>query len=189
MEARVIYIKNMVCRRCIMAVEELLRRLGYTVVEVNLGSAEVKEPIDAAGLARIKAELQAIGFELIDDRRMRMVEQVKNAVVELVHYQDETPRTNLSDYIADKCRLDYGTLSRLFTEMAGVSIEKYYIAQRVERVKELLAYGELSVSEIAYKLHYSSAAHLSSQFRSVTGMSPRAFRELGSRQRLPLDQI
>ena len=120
---------------------------------------------------------------------MRIIEQVRTAIIELVHYEDNTSKLKLSEYLKEKCHYDYSFLSKLFTEVNGISIEKYYIAQKVERIKELLIYDELSVSEIAGRLQYSSVAHLSTQFRNVTGMSPREFKKLKEYRREPLDKL
>lgn len=133
--------------------------------------------------------LEAVGFELIDDRRSLLIERLRNAVIELAHYHDDGMRTNLSDYLSEKFHSDYSALSKLFSEMTGITLEKYYIAQRVERVKELLVYNELSLGQIADKLNYSSTAHLSAQFKSVTGITPSEFRKRSDRKRRPLDQI
>ena len=137
----------------------------------------------------IKPVLEAYGFELIDDKRMRIIEQIKVAVIELVHYNDNSSKTNLSDYLTDKCHHDYSFLSKLFSEVNGISIERYYIIQKIERIKELLVYDELSISEIADKLNYSSAAHLSTQFRNMTGISPSQFKRLKGHKLKPLDEV
>ena len=148
-----LFIKNMVCPRCILVVRDILR------------------------------------FELIDDRRKQTVERVKNTVIELVREKDAALRTNLSDYIADRLHQDYGAVSSLFSEIENTTIEQYFIAQKIERVKELLAYGELSLGEIADKLNYSSTAHLSAQFKKVTGLTPSHFRKIGENRRKSLDKV
>lgn len=184
-----LYIKNMVCNRCIMAVEQVLTGLGLTPLHVELGKAIVREVPDEAGRVRLREALEALGFELLDDRRMQLIEQVRNAVVDLVHYRNSDLRENLSDYLTRRCHTDYSTLSKLFSEVAGTTIEKYFIAQKIERVKELLVYGELSLSEIAALLHYSSTAHLSAQFKSVTGLTPTRFKQEKQNLRRPLDSL
>lgn len=178
----------MVCNRCIMAVQSLLEQHGLAIEHVTLGEALLAHELPETLLPTIAAELQALGFELIDDRRHRLAEQVRVAVIELVHYSDTKQRTNLSDYIADKLGVDYDTAAELFSTIHGTTVEKFYIAQKIERVKELLAYDELSLNEIAYRMGYSSAAHLSTQFKRVTGMTPTAFRQ-SRHNRLPLDEI
>ena len=185
----ILYIKNMVCRRCVMAVEDLLERLGLHPVSIDLGSASIEEDITPEIKGRIAAELEKIGFELIDDRKSRLIEQIRSEVIRLVHYSGEGIRTNLSDYLSSKLNRDYGYLSKLFSEVSGTTIEKYFIAQKIERAKELLAYGELSLNEIADLLGYSSAAYLSAQFKSVTGLTPSYFRKGKRGMRKPLDKV
>lgn len=184
-----IFIRNMVCNRCILVVTEILKSLHLTPLNVELGKAVVKERLEVADREAVKEVLEKYGFELIDDKRMRIIEQVRTAIIELVHYEDNTSKLKLSEYLKEKCHYDYSFLSKLFTEVNGISIEKYYIAQKVERIKELLIYDELSVSEIAGRLQYSSVAHLSTQFRNVTGMSPREFKKLKEYRREPLDKL
>ncbi len=185
----ILYIKNMVCRRCVMAVEDLLERLGLHPVSIDLGSASIEEDITPEMKGRIAAELEKIGFELIDDRKSRLIEQIRSEVIRLVHYSGEGIRTNLSDYLSSKLNRDYGYLSKLFSEVSGTTIEKYFIAQKIERAKEFLAYGELSLNEIADLLGYSSAAYLSAQFKSVTGLTPSYFRKGKRGMRKPLDKV
>lgn len=179
----------MVCNRCILVVSETLKELKLTPLKVELGMAIVKEKLNSDVKQTIKQALEKLGFELIDDKRMRIIEQIRTAVIELVHYDNNLSKLKLSKYLMDKCHYDYSFLSKLFSEVNGISIEKYYIAQKVERIKELLAYDELSISEIATQLQYSSVAHLSSQFRNVTGMSPSMFKRLKEPKREPLDKV
>ncbi len=185
----VICIKNMVCNRCVMAVTAILKKAGIVPLNVELGAVTLSEPLSPKARERLEPLLESYGFELIDDKRMRIVERIRVAVIEWVRYADEGAKGNLSDYLRDKCHHDYSFLSKLFSEINGVSIEKYAIAQKIERVKELLVYDEMTIGEIADLLRYSSAAHLSSQFKSVTGMSPSRFRRLKSRKLRPLDEI
>ena len=175
----VFYIKNMVCNRCILVVTRLLEKAGFTPLDVGLGTVVVQEKPGREQREAFRKLLEAYGFELIDDSRMRLIEQIRTAVIELVHYSED----------ASKVNRDYSALSKLFSEVNGISIEKYFLAQRIERVKELLAYGDLTVSEIADKLRYSSVAHLSAQFRAQTGMSPTEFRRLKGRGLKPLDEV
>lgn len=189
MQGTTFYIKNMVCNRCIMAVEHVLTRLHLTPLYVELGKVVVQEEPSAELRARLRTELEALGFELLDDRRMQLIEQVRTAVVELVHYRNNGLRVNLSDYLAEHLHHDYSALSKLFSEVTGTTIEKYFIAQKIERVKELLVYDELSLGEIADLLNYSSTAHLSAQFKSVTGMTPSRFKQEKRNLRRPLDAV
>ena len=145
MQGTTFYIKNMVCNRCIMAVEQLLGRLHFTVLHVELGKAVVGEVPDEASVEQLRRELEALGFELLDDRRMQLIEQVRHLVIDLVHHKNSALRTNLSDYLTEHLHHDYSALSKLFSEVTGTTIEKYFIAQKIERVKELLVYDELSI--------------------------------------------
>lgn len=179
----------MVCNRCILVISQILKGLKLTPLKIELGKAVVQEQLQPDDRERIRLALEEYGFELLDDKRLRLIEQIRTAVIELVHYEDNLNRIKLSEYLKEKCHYDYSFLSKLFSEVNGISIEKYYIAQKVERIKELLAYDEWSVSEIADRLQYSSVAHLSSQFRNVTGMSPSEFKRLKAPGREPLDQV
>ena len=195
----VLHIKNMVCPRCIAAVRQILGRLGAETESVELGTAVVRDPLPDALRETLRQRLQENGFELLDDRRRQLVDRISTEIIGLVHYPEEDAaagpvgtdglRVNLSDYLAERCGQDYSALSKLFSEVKGISIEKYYIAQKIERVKELLVYNELTVSEIAIRLDYSSVAHLSAQFKAVTGLSPSAFRQLRHPLRRSLDEI
>lgn len=189
MEKTCIYIKNMVCRRCIYTVTEVFQENGVSPLKVELGVVTLAQPLLPAQWRGIQARLEQYGFEVIDDKRMRIVEQIRVGVIELVHHAEEQEKVNISDYLQQKCHREYSFLSKLFTEMQGISIEKYYIHQKIERVKELLFYDELSVGEIADKLHYSSVAHLSGQFKSVTGLSPTKFKRMKGHTLRPLDEV
>lgn len=188
-QASLLYIRNMVCRRCIMVVEEQLKRLGISPLSVELGVVTLPEPIGEEEYASLRIALEALGFELIDDRRTRLVEQLKTAIIRLVHHQEGKLKVNLSDYLTQAVPGDYSSMSKLFSEVTGTTLEKYYIAQKVEKVKELLVYDELSLSEIADRLNYSSVAHLSSQFKAVTGLTPSHFKQIGAGRRKPLDRV
>lgn len=180
-----IYIKNMVCPRCVRVVREELERLDLPVGEVELGEAGFSREITDAELAGVRTALEENGFELLDDRKQRQVEQLKQLIIEMIHTgsADKKPHENNSSYIARKLGQDYNSLSSLFSASENLTIEKYIILQKAERVKELLAYGELSLSEIAYQLDYSSVAHLSAQFKKVTGLSPSYFRKIGEKRK------
>lgn len=189
-ETHTLHIKNMVCHRCIMAVDHALRTLGLHPLSVELGIAITAEKLTPELRLRVKKALEALEFELIDDRRMQTVQQVKDLIVNLVHHSTEQPiQTNLSDYLARTIGKDYGTLSKLFSEITGTTIEKYVILQKTERVKELLTYGELTLNEIADRMGYSSSAYLSAQFKSVTGLTPTQFKQQKEKRRTPLDEI
>lgn len=188
--AEEIHIRNMVCDRCIMAVGKILGNLGIRPLKIELGTVLTDTVMDSRKKEELRKALEDYGFALIDDRRSRTVEKIKTAVIEMVHYGgDMQGKMNLSEYVSRKCHADYSYLSKLFSEARGMSIERYYIAQRIERVKELLVYDELSVSEIAYMMNYSSPAHLSAQFKSITGLSPRQFKSLKKKPLIPLDRI
>ena len=195
METGKIHIKNMVCPRCIMSVREIFRKNGIEPAEVDLGTvtldSEAQEKIASgdALIGQIKRNLEELGFEMIDDKRMQIVESIRTGVIEFVHNPEIQDNTKLSEYLQRKCLKEYSALSKLFTEIKGMTIEKYCILQKVEYVKELLFYGELSVSEIADMLHYSSVAHLSAQFKSVTGISPTRFRQMKEKHLTSIDSF
>ncbi len=182
-----ISIKNMVCPRCISAVRAILVSMGFTVTDVVLGQAVVEEEPSEEELKALANELLDEGFELLDDPLSCLVEQIRVGVLCWVRMTGNRPK--LSDYISDIAHRDYSSLSKLFTQVRGVTIEHFAIQHRIEYAKELLSYSHNSISEIAYTLGYSSPAHLTSQFRQLTGMSPRAFREMKDKTRLPLDKI
>lgn len=182
-----INIKNMVCPRCISAVREILMSMGFTVEEVFLGEAVVKEDLSDEQLKSLANNLLDDGFELLDDPRTSLVEQIKIGVLQWVRMSNQRPR--LSDYISNLSHRDYSSLSKLFSQVKGVTIEHFAIQHRVEYAKELLSYSQHTVSEIAYILGYSSPAHLTSQFKQQTGMSPKAFREMKNKNRKYLDEL
>lgn len=188
-DGTILHIRNMVCNRCIMAVDKVLRDLGLHPVSIVLGEASVLETISPETLSRLRDSLSSLGFELIDDRRSQIIEQIKSEVIRLVHYDGSGLKVNLSEHLSRTIGRDYGSLSKLFSEVTGTTVEKYHIAQKIERAKELLAYGEMSLNEIADLLGYSSAAYLSAQFKSVTGLTPSHFRKAGASRRKPLDEV
>lgn len=189
MERDIIYIKNMVCRRCILTVSNLLKENGIIPINVELGKVTLSEPLSVEMANIIRHQLEEYGFEVIDDKRMRIIEQIRLGVIEFVRHPEYQDKMNLSGYLQDKCHREYSALSKLFTETKGITIERYYLAQKIELIKELLVYDELTVSEIADKLHYSSVAHLSAQFKSLTGLSPTQFKQMKERKLKPLDEI
>jgi len=185
----ILYIKNMVCSRCITAVRNELGLLGHTVLEVTLGEAEIAGEPSADQLKTLGTSLKKLGFELIGDRKSRIIGQVKNEIVYLVHHSGAVLNTNLSAWLAGKLRYDYTYLSNLFSEVEGTTIEKYYIAQRIEKVKELLVYDELSLAQIAHRLGYSSAAYLSAQFKKITGLTPTFYKSVKETKRRNIDEL
>ncbi|WP_276089025.1 AraC family transcriptional regulator [Pedobacter sp. JY14-1] len=184
-----LHIKNMVCNRCILVVQNELEKLGLQVESVKLGEATVADTLSSEKSAQLEEILVSLGFQVIDDKKGRIIAEIKRIIIELVHYRDEGQKNNLSDVLSRELHHDYNYLSNLFSEVEGTTIEKYLIAQKVERVKELLVYDELSLSEIAFKLNYSSVAYLSNQFKKVTGLTPSQFKKIGEEKRTPLDQV
>jgi AraC-like DNA-binding protein len=179
----------MVSARCKMAVKEALKSLGLHFVVVDLGEVEIMETISQEQREQLKAILSTSGLELMDDKRAVLIERIKNVITEMIHYSEEAPKTNYSDHISEKLNYDYTYLSNLFSEVKGITIQQFIIIHKIERVKELLHYGELNLTEISYKLHYSSVAHLSNQFKKVTGLTPSHFRQLKERKRIPIEEI
>jgi AraC-like DNA-binding protein len=179
----------MVCIRCKMVVKSELESLGlhYTVVE--LGEAEITENISANMMDQLNIALKKSGLELIDDKKSMLIEKIKNIIIELVHYSEDQLKINLSDYLSEKLNYDYTYLANLFSEVQGTTIEKFFINHKIEKVKELLVYDELNLKEIAFKLHYSSVSHLSSQFKKVTGLTPSHFKQIKQKRRTPLENV
>lgn len=171
-------IKNMVCPRCIMAVEKTLEDLGYDVNDVELGFVEFHDPISLEDRNKIESRLVKLGFEILDDKKSQTVERIKNQIIELVSKDLNDLTITLSEYLSSKLQTEYNSLSQLFSNQESQTIEQFYILQKIEKVKELLVYGELSLSEIAYKMNYSSVAHLSTQFKKITGLTPTHFKEI-----------
>lgn len=186
--AEKLYIKNMVCNRCIIVVQQELDKLGIGFSAIRLGEVDLAEKLQPEKSDAIRAALAAVGFELIDDRKSKLIGQVKNIIIDVVHHQKKL-RTNLSDHLAEQIGKDYSYLSNLFSDIEGTTIEQYTIHQRIERVKELLVYGELTLSQIAHDMGYSSVAHLSNQFKKVTGLTPSHFKGIKDKKRTPIDQI
>lgn len=184
-----IFIKNMVCDRCIMVVQNELEKLGLDAKNIKLGEVILSKEITSLEKENLSKTLEPLGFEVIDDKKGRIIEKIKNIIIDLIHHQDSDVKTNLSDVLSDKLHHDYNYLSNLFSEVEGTTIEKYFIAQKVEKVKELLVYDELSLSEIANRLNYSSVAYLSNQFKKVTGLTPSHFKQIKEDKRKPLDKV
>lgn len=179
----------MVCARCIMVVDNELQKVGLHAKAIKLGEVTLdKEPTSEQKEALDKALIH-LGFEPIDDKKGRIIEKIKNVIIEMVHHSEFDNKVNLSDVLSRELHHDYNYLSNLFSEVEGSTIEKYFIAQKVEKVKELLVYDEMSLSEIAYKLNYSSVAYLSNQFKKVTGLTPSHFKQIRDDKRKPLDKV
>jgi len=179
----------MVCNRCKMIVKSELEKLGIHPETIDLGEVTLSQELQYGQKDQITSVFEKLGFELIDDKKSKYIEKVKSLIIELVHQQNSQLNTTLSDYLSRNVYHDYFFLSNLFSEVEGITIEKYFIAQKIEKVKELLAYDELSLTEIADQLHYSSSAHLSNQFKKVTGLSPSHFKNIRSNQRKSLDEV
>jgi YesN/AraC family two-component response regulator len=178
-----LYIKNMVCSRCIMVVKSELEKAGLQPLQMELGEVEIMEDLAKNRLEDLDKQLRRFGFELIDDRKSRTIEKIKNIIVDLVHHSGDAIHTNLSEYISSRIHQEYNYISNLFSEIEGITIEKYFIAQKIEKVKELLVYDELSISEIADKMGYSSVAYLSNQFKKYTGLTPSYYKSLKEHKR------
>ena len=179
----------MVSNRCKQAVRDELKKLGLHFILVDLGVVEIMENINATKRELLKIGLLEAGFELMDDKRAILIEKIKNIIVEMVHHSDSNIKINFSDYLSEKLDHNYTYLANLFSEVQGTTIEQFIISHKVERIKELMIYGELNITEIAWKMGYSSVAHLSSQFKKVTGLSPSHFNKLKDKRRNPIEDI
>jgi len=184
-----IYIKNMVCNRCIMVVKNELEKLCFQTLNISLGEVELKNDLTEIEKINLDDHLKTFGFELIEDKKSRLIGQIKSSIIEIIHQNNSELKSNLSDYLSSKLHHDYTYLSNLFSEVEGTTIEKYFIAQKIEKVKELLVYDELSLSEIAYQMNYSSVGYLSNQFKKVTGLTPTHFKNIKEIKRKPLDEV
>ncbi|HRB71850.1 AraC family transcriptional regulator [Flavobacterium sp.] len=184
-----IYIKYMVSIRCKMVVKDELNKLGINYGAIDLGEVEIKEILSDEQHNRLKEALFLSGLELMDDKKAILIEKIKNVIIEMVHYEDEFPKIKNSDYISEKLNYDYTYLANLFSEATGTTIEHYIILHKIEKVKELLLYDELSLTEISYKLNYSSVAHLSNQFKKITGLTPSFFKNLKKKNRKGLENM
>ncbi len=182
-------IKNMVCRRCIMAVEKIFTDNGYHPKNIELGEVDVPDQLTSKAIEKLDGDLRQLGFEIIDDRKSRIIEKIKNLIIGLVYQTDKPLNVNISDYLASEMNYEYNYLSNLFSEVEGNTIEKYFINQKIERVKELLIYDELTLSEIAFKLGYSSVAYLSTQFKKITGLTPGYFKAIKAQKRRHIEDL
>lgn len=185
----ILYIKYMVSLRCKMVVKEELKRLGLHYVVVDLGMIEILEDLSLSQFNELKLNLATSGLELLDDKRAILIEKIKSVIVEMVHYTEEVPKTNYSNYISEKLHLDYNYLSSIFSEVKGITIQQFIIIHKIERVKELLLYDELNLTEISQILDYSSVAHLSNQFKKITGLTPSYFKKMKLKRTQNLDNI
>lgn len=184
-----LYIKNMVCGRCEMAVKTELEKLNITFSKMQLGEVTLDDKLEETKKIKLSENLKNLGFELLDDKVSQTIERIKNLIVDLVHYQEQKPKVNLSTYLVNELQQDYSALSNLFSETEGITVEHYFIAQKIEKVKELLMYNELSLSEIAFQLHYSTVAHLSNQFKKTTGITPTQFKRSNEVKRKQIDTM
>ena len=179
----------MVCSRCKMVVKDELIKLGLHPISVELGEVEITEALNSKNKDELNEVLESLGFGLIDDKKSKLIEKIKNTIVDLVHYPDDQLTTNFSEHISSKLHRDYNYMSNLFSEVEGITIEKYFIAQKIEKIKELLKYDELTLSEIADKLGYSSVAYLSNQFKKQTGLTPTFYKSLKQNKRKNIDDL
>ena len=184
-----LYIKSMVSIRCKLMVKSILDNLGIEYIKVELGEIELAEPILLDKLEELKACLQETGLVIIDDHKSVLVEKIKAVVIEMVHYADEFPTVKHSVHISQKLKHNYTYLANLFSEIKGTTLEHFIIVHKIEKVKELILYGDISISDIAYRLNYSSSAHLSNQFKQITGLTPTFFKKLKTRRLQPLEDL
>jgi AraC-like DNA-binding protein len=190
MKSSVLYVKNMVCNRCIKVVYEELEKAGYDISSIQLGRVELSNNKDEVDPGKIKAILNKHGFELIDDKKSLLIEATKTLIIKKIHYKDlSSQKIVWSELISNHVYYEYKYISRLFSTIEGITIEQYIILQKIEKVKEMIVYNDLSLSEISWIMGYSSIAHMSSQFKRMTGMTPNGFKEMGIKHRKPLDKV
>jgi AraC-like DNA-binding protein len=179
----------MISNRCKLAVKEELKKLGLHFVVVDLGEIEIMEEMTSDQRRQLQLGLLSAGLELMDDKRAVLIERIANVITEMIHHSDELPKVNYSDYISEKLNYDYTYLSNLFSEVKGITIQQFIIVHKIERVKELLLYDELNLTEISYKMHYSSVAHLSNQFKKITGLTTSNYKQLKDKRRKTIEEI
>ena len=182
-------IKNMVCPRCIESVLQVFAEVGVKVMDVQLGKVTVTKSITSQLKQLLQTKLSEKGFELLDDKNTQLINQIKSIIIQQIHHSDEANAVNFSTLLTEQLHYDYAYLSRLFSSVEGRTVERFILSQKIEKVKELLTYKELTLSEIAFQMHYSSPAHLSAQFKKMTGMSPSAFRKMQNQERQSLDKV
>lgn len=179
----------MVSLRCKMLVKSELEKLGLHYIMVELGEVEIREQLSINKLHELKAALHKSGLELMDDKKSILIEKIKDVIIEMIHYSDELPRIKTSFYLSEKLNHDYTYLANIFSETKGITIEHFILMNKIEKAKELIVYDELSITEIAWKLHYSSVAHLSSQFKKITGLTPTHFKSMKHKRLIPLENL
>ena len=184
-----LYIKYMVSNRCKLAVKDELKKLGLHYIMVDLGEVEIMEDLSDEARERVRTALFSAGFELMDDKRSVLIERIKNTVIEMIYHSNEVIKTKFSHYLSNKLNYNYTYLANLFSEVQGITIEQFIISHKIEKIKELIIYGELSISEIAWKMNYSSVAHLSNQFKKIAGLPPSHFKQLKEKRRNPIDEV
>lgn len=184
-----LYIKYMVSLRCKMVVKEELKKLDIEFTSVELGTVDLVSIISDSQREEFRKNLDDIGLKLLDDKKNILIEKIKSVIIEMIHYADELPKVNYSDYISEKLNLDYTYLSNCFSEVKGITIQQYIILHKIEKVKELLLYDELNLTEISYRLNYSSVAHLSNQFKKITGLTPTYFKKMKSKRKQNLENL
>lgn len=184
-----LYIKYMVSLRCKMLVKEELKKLGLQYVIIDLGMVEMLEDITDEQRRILRENLLRSGLELLDDKKSILIERIKNVITEMIHYSEEVPRVNYSEYISEKLGYNYTYLSNIFSEVKGITIQQFIIIHKIERAKELILYNELNLTEISYRLHYSSVAHLSNQFKKITGLTPTFYKQLKQKRKSNLEEI
>jgi len=188
-ESNSLYIKNMVCNRCITAVKQILNETNIGYQSVSLGEVLLAETPSDKQMDLLRTKLTETGFQLLDDDKAKIIAKIKGIIIDMVHYKDDDNRYNLSAVLSAQLHRDYSFLSRLFSEVEGITIEKYSINQKIEKIKELLVYDEINLKEIAFQMGYSSVAHLSAQFKKITGLSPSYFKKNRNPARKPLDAV
>jgi len=186
---RKLFIKNMVCPRCILTVESVLNDFGLEIIHIELGEVEVREKPNQTQLKELKEKLYSFGFELLEDHASKVITKIKSILIDSIHYNNNIEKVNYSILLSDNLNQEYSSLSKLFSSVEGITIEKFVVKQKIERVKELIIYNELPLKEIAFGLNYSSVAYLSNQFKKETGMTPSQFKNQNIRNRKPLDSI
>ena len=184
-----LYIKYMVSSRCKMLVKQELQKLNIQYDAVELGMVKIFEAVNPEQLDKLKENLLKAGLELLDNKKAILIEKIKNVIIEMIHYSDEIPKVNFSDYISEKLNYDYTYLANSFSEVKGITIQQFIIIHKIERIKELLLYNELNLTEISYKMHYSSVSHLSKQFKKITGLSPSYYKKIKEHRTSNLENI
>ncbi|MBK8522229.1 MAG: helix-turn-helix transcriptional regulator [Chitinophagaceae bacterium] len=184
-----LYIKNMVCNRCIMVVKQELENLKLKPLKVSMGEAELSKQPSVKQMQQLNSRLLQLGFEILDDKKQKQIEKIKSLLIKKVQSGDVEEHFSISEYLSNFLHKDYSYISRLFSEVEGITVEQFFILQKIEKVKEWLVYGELNLSEISFRLGYSSVAHISAQFKKITGLTPSHFKKLGNPQRKSLDEL